>query len=204
MVTSNRLSYHYEKILRDDLLLKLNYNNVMELPRLQQIKILSEVPLNALKNVSLALQILCGQKPAENYEVASAKGHNNLNNFKKFSPISMKKNRLHFLKQRGSNNLKYQIRVSLRSDTMYHFLDKLICLCNLGTFYDYPFQIQSNTVQFSLGSSELRLFPEIQNHFEFFDSLQNLRIVLVTSALSEKETQLLWTGFLQKENLLYG
>jgi hypothetical protein len=46
----------------------------------------------------------------------------------------------------------------------------------------------------------VRLFPEIQNHFEFFESVQNLQVILVTSALSENETKLLWTGLLQKEN----
>ena len=34
MFTPNRLRFHYENLLRQDLLLKFNYANIMEVPRL--------------------------------------------------------------------------------------------------------------------------------------------------------------------------
>ncbi|GJP31899.1 hypothetical protein CLOM_g16381 [Closterium sp. NIES-68] len=88
------------------------------------------------------------------------------------------------------------VRTSLRSPSlMYNFLEKLITIIS---FYDYTLQIEANTIQITLGT-QVRLFPEIQNHFEFFESFQNLQVIIVTSALTENETQLLWTGLLQKE-----
>nr|YP_009755800.1 ribosomal protein L5 [Gonatozygon brebissonii]QIQ23078.1 ribosomal protein L5 [Gonatozygon brebissonii] len=192
MLTSSPLCYHYEKILRNDLLLKCYYNNVMEVPRLRQINLFSQVPINSLKSVSLALEVLCGQKSVEKCEAPNAKTLRQLKSSQKAT-----KNRSSY-NIRGASHFHYQVRISLRSQMMYNFLEKLIVTV-LRSSSDYTFQIQSNTIQFTLGPSELRLFPEIQNHFEFFESAQNLHIILVTSALTEKETQLLWTGFLQKE-----
>ena len=60
---SNRIRYYYENILRYDLLLKLNYKNIMEVPQIRKIIIYAfRVPYNNVKNVSLALEIICGQK----------------------------------------------------------------------------------------------------------------------------------------------
>jgi ribosomal protein L5 len=41
MFTPNRLRFHYENLLRQDLLLKLNYANIMEVPRLCKIIVVS-------------------------------------------------------------------------------------------------------------------------------------------------------------------
>jgi ribosomal protein L5 len=60
---SNRIRYYYENILRYDLLLKLNYDNIMQVPQICKIIILAyRVPYNNVKSVSLALEIICGQK----------------------------------------------------------------------------------------------------------------------------------------------
>jgi ribosomal protein L5 len=47
--------------------------------------------------------------------------------------------------------------------------------------------------------SLLRLFPEIQNHFEIFEHIRGFDITIVTSANTQDETFILWSGFLQKE-----
>jgi ribosomal protein L5 len=47
--------------------------------------------------------------------------------------------------------------------------------------------------------SLLRLFPEIQNHFEIFEHIQGFDVTIVTSANTQDETFILWSGFLQKE-----
>ena len=75
---------------------------------------------------------------------------------------------------------------------MYHFLEKLITiLC----FHDYKTQIQANTIQLTLKANLLRLFPEIQHYIELFETVQNVQVIIFTSARTEKETRLLWTGF---------
>jgi hypothetical protein len=203
LTSSSRLRYHYEHILRQDLLLKLNYANIMEVPRLCEIKISSKVrSYDYVKSVSLALEILCGQKfverscSAENTRHGAhaprAAAHRQAKNFL----TNRSKTASSRLAQYGSVGFRL-VETSLHAPLlMYNFLDKFITAL---AFYDYTIFYQTNTIQITVGA-QVRLFPEIQNHFEFFESLQNLQVTIVTSALSEKETQLLWTGLLQKEN----
>ncbi len=52
----------HENLLRQDLLLKLNYANIMEVPRLCKIIIVPKAPSNLIKNVKLVMEIICNQK----------------------------------------------------------------------------------------------------------------------------------------------
>jgi ribosomal protein L5 len=201
LTSSSRLRYHYENILRQDLLLKLNYSNIMEVPQLCKINISSQVPLNSVKNVSLALEIICGQKFLVIDHLQTNKNlirHRTQNTFQKTSIqrsplLGAKSKRGVILSHQGS---LFLAKATLRSTTlMFNFLEKLITLIS---FYDYTIQFQANTIQITIGT-QMRLFPEIQNHFEFFENIQNLNVFIVTTALTEKETQLLWTGLNQKE-----
>lgn len=57
------LNFHYEDVLRQDLLLKLNYANVMEVPGLCEIRLVPKAPYDLIiKNGKLAMEISCGQK----------------------------------------------------------------------------------------------------------------------------------------------
>ncbi len=201
LTSSSRLRYHYENILRQDLLLKLNYSNIMEVPQLCKINISSICdPLSSVKNLSLALEIICGQKFVISDNLQRNKNlirHRPQNTFQKTS--IQKSPSLATKTRRGvilsSSNLVLA-KATLRSTTlMFNFLEKLITLIS---FYDYTIQIQANTIQITIGT-QMRLFPEIQNHFEFFENIQNLDVFIVTTALTEKETQLLWTALNQKE-----
>ena len=64
---SNRFRYYYEHILRYDLILKLNYKNVMQVPQICKVNILAlpsaRLPFGPLR-VSLGLEIICGQTPS--------------------------------------------------------------------------------------------------------------------------------------------
>jgi hypothetical protein len=95
---------------------------------------------------------------------------------------------------------------SLQNRTMYHFLEKLItCFASLTsqasnideTSRDW--KVQDKCIQIRLDNRQVRLFPEIQNHFEFFECLKSIQIKIITSGDSQEETRLLWTGLQQKE-----
>jgi ribosomal protein L5 len=79
---------------------------------------------------------------------------------------------------------------------MYNFLEKLVTIIS---FYDYPVKIRKNSIQLSMATSLLRLFPEIQDHFEIFEHIRGFDVTIVTSANTQDETVILWSGFLQKE-----
>jgi ribosomal protein L5 len=210
--SSSRLRYHYENVLRQDLLLKLNYANIMQVPRLCEIKICSSCrSFDYVKNVSLALEVLCGQKFVER----SSSVENTHHRFARFPRRStrqvknfqsLRAKTASFRSERGSTAsllrgaqlgpLGAQLTSLHAPQFMYNFLEKFITAL---AFYDYTINFQANTIQITVGT-QVRLFPEIQNHFEFFELLTDLQVFIVTSALSENETQLLWTGLLQKEN----
>ena len=209
--TSNRIRYYYENILRYDLLLKLNYNNIMQVPQICKIIILAHsVPYNNVKSVSLALEILCGQKVFCTI-LPDPSGHNFKASKKPIKNWRRSNAAWHSGKARSRIPTDRRISVSqsnsallscsLRARTMYNFLEKLISLrLSSSTETKSYWKVQGeNTIQMKLGNRQLRLFPEIQNHFEFFECLQSIQIKLITSAGSKQETLLLWTGLQQKE-----
>jgi ribosomal protein L5 len=229
MNISNKLCFHYQHILRSDLLLKLNYSNIMEIPRVTKVIILSQVPYESIKQVSLALEIISGQKLIQKessllqlnptavtrrikhtFDVSSTQKNTSTkkqarqltSNYSSSTRKERKKgSKTNSRTEFNSYNTQFQketdylVRCCLRLEIMYHFLEKLITiLC----FHDYKTQIQANTIQLTLKANLLRLFPEIQHYIELFETVQNVQVIIFTSARTEKETRLLWTGFLQK------
>jgi ribosomal protein L5 len=161
----NRLRFHYENVLRQDLLLKLHYTTAWRLPRLCKIIV---VPFGFGKNGMVAASLLCGQKYLNTRSQARLKRREAL--------------------QKGQS--------TLRGRSMYNFLEKLVTVIS---FHNYPVKIQKNSIHLTMKMNLLRLFPEIQNHFEIFEHLRGFHVTLVTSAKTQNETSILWSGFLQKE-----
>lgn len=178
MFSFNRFRFHYEHVIRQDLLLKLNYDNIFLVPRIEKVVLVSKVP-REYKQVPLALEMICGQKAQQIESLGQ--------------PTSRVNKKLTFRAKQPSYLL---VRTCLRADVMYTFCEKLVTiLC----FYDSNVQIQSNMIQLTIGSNLLRLFPEVQNHFELFSSANSVQVIIVTSAKTEQETRLVWTGLNQKE-----
>ena len=216
-ISSNRLRFHYDNILRQDLLLKLNYGNIMQVPRICEIYISSSCSsgVESIKNVSLALELVSGQK-FQQRTIVTDKNHYkhrlsssttrrlmdlNRNNKTTRSVNDTKAQRVGSTRNaRSSINLgpmrSAYLETSLRSpDLIYNFLEKFLTII---AFFEYNVQYQLNIIQITLGTP-IRLFPEIQNHFVFFENFQNIQVKVVTSSLTEKETRLLWSGLNQKE-----
>jgi ribosomal protein L5 len=180
----------------------------MEIPRLNTV-ILSthNISQNNIKNTSLALEIICGQKTfctmlsnsgTQHFSSSSKRNQN-------FAKASKGKKRTKLNVKFNPNsqfNLAFII-CSLRSRLMYNFLEKLLSfLINpkiaSTSLNHFKIQINGSEIQLTLHSRELRLFPEIQNHFELFENFQRTQIKIITSAKNEKDTKLLWEGLEQK------
>lgn len=207
-VPSNRIRYYFENILRYDLLLKLNYSNIMQVPQITKIIILAHsVPLPLRPSVSLALEIISGQKVFSAI-LSDALGQHNRDpklflparSPRRSDPTSQSRN-FKVRKDRHSTFSQSNSALlccSLRGGTMYNFLEKLISLLRCALRPHYDEFIKGQEVQLTLSNREVPLFPEIQNHFEP-TALKAIQIKLVTSARNERETRLLWTGLQQKE-----
>lgn len=179
MLSFNRLRFHYEHVLRQDLLLKYNYVNLLQVPQLCKILIVLRTS-ESVKQLTLAFEMVCGQKGVQT-EISLLRG-SRVNKW--------------FSLRGKTKQPTYLVRTCLRAENMYNWIDKLVTiLC----FQEYTVRIQANAIQLNIKSNLLRLFPEIQNHFELFESAQSVQIILVTSAQTEEETRLLWTGLYQKE-----
>lgn len=201
--TPTRIHYFYENILRNDLLLKLNCLNAMEIPRLNTVIVLTNnISQKNIKNTSLALEIICAQKAF--YTMSSNSGKHK---FSSFSQRNQKSNAKTSRSSGQTTNSEFNlgfIMCSLRSRLMYNFLEKLLTFLIdpkivLNSLRHLKIQIHGSEIQFNLRSRELRLFPEIQNHFELFEDLQKAQIKIITSAKNEKDAKLLWEGLEQKE-----
>lgn len=183
-ITPNGLHFHYENVLRQDLLLKLNYANITEVPRLcETIVVPKALPNLIITDRELAMEILRGQK----FVQAGSTG-------KSFRSDQ-------FFPDQGSerdtgcvSNLAR--RSPLRGRIMYNFLDKILAMMSL---YNSPVEIQKNSIQFSMETEFCESFPELEDHFEIFEHIRGFDVTIVTSANTRDETLLLWSGFLQKD-----
>nr|YP_010881207.1 ribosomal protein L5 [Pellia neesiana]WIA66955.1 ribosomal protein L5 [Pellia neesiana]WIA66996.1 ribosomal protein L5 [Pellia neesiana]WIA67037.1 ribosomal protein L5 [Pellia neesiana] len=175
---TNRLEFHYDQVIRPDLLLKMNYENIMEVPRLCEIIVVPKAPpsKNFIKNVKLAMEIVRGQKLFIQRSRAT-----NTSSF-----------RVNQESEKSAGYVtSYLARSTLRGHIMYNFLEKLVTIIS---FYDYPVKIRKNSIQLS---TLLRSFPEIQDHH--FEHIRGFDVTIITSANTQDETVISWSGFLQKE-----
>lgn len=203
----SRIHYFYENILRNDLLLKLNCLNTMEVPRLNTVIVLTNnISQNNIKNTSLALEIISGQKAC--CSIFSNSGSLHFSNFSSRTNHSgrnpQRKKTLYTKLNYNSQIQLTSIMCSLRSRLMYNFLEKLLSfLIDSRTVSNslnhFKIKINASEIQINLHSRELRLFPEIQNHFELFENFQRAQIKIITSAKNEKDAKLLWAGLEQKK-----
>lgn len=174
------LYFHYEDVLRQDLLLKLNHANVMEVPGLCEIRVVPKAPYDfIIKNGKLAMEISCGQKFIQTQRGSTGKS---------------------FRSNLGSNKKGYVSDLArqstLRGHGMSNFLVRILTVMSL---LDSPVEIRENSIQFSMETEFCEFSPELEDHFEILEHIRGFNVTIVTSANTQDETLLLWSGFFQKD-----
>jgi len=176
------LNFHYEDVLRQDLLLKLNYANVMEVPGLCEIRLVPKAPYDLIiKNGKLAMEISCGQKFIQTQRGSTGKS------FRSNPFLGSKKDKGYV------SDLARQS--TLRGHGMSNFLVRILTVMSL---LDSPVEIRENSIQFSMETEFCEFSPELEDHFEIFEHIRGFNVTIVTSANTQYETLLLWSGFLLK------
>lgn len=182
-ITMFPLNFHYEDVLRQDLLLKLNYANVMEVPGLCEIRLVPKAPYDLIiKNGKLAMEISCGQKLIQTQRGSTGKS------FRSNPFLGSKKDKGYV------SDLARQS--TLRGHGMSNFLVRISTVMSL---LDSPVEIRENSIQFSMETEFCEFSPELEDHFEIFEHIRGFNVTIVTSANTQYETLLLWSGFLQKD-----
>ena len=173
-VEKPRLLQKYEEV-KKQLMSELGYKNVNEVPKLEKIVLnmgLGDVKDNS-KSFNLSVEelgLISGQKPI----VTKAK--KSISNFK----------------LRENQNIG--AKVTLRSDKMYEFFDRLVSvvLPRVRDFEGVSPKSFDGRGNYNLGVKEQLIFPEIS--YEKIDKVRGLDICFVTTAKSNEEAKALLTA----------
>ena len=172
----SRLHEQYSNQIKDAMMKKFEYSNIMQVPKLEKIVInmgVGEAKENAkaLETAIKDMEIITGQKAV----VTRAK--KSVANFKirEGMPIGCK--------------------VTLRGDRMYEFADRLINLA-LPRVRDFR-GVNQNSFDgrgnYALGIKEQLIFPEIE--YDKVDKVRGMDIIFVTTANTDEEARELLTLF---------
>lgn len=171
-----RLQERYKNEIAPKLKEELGLNNVMEIPKITKITINMGVgeavgDKKVLESAVSDMQKIAGQKPVVTLARRSIAGFK----IREGWPIGCK--------------------VTLRSDKMYEFLDRLVSIA-IPRIRDFrgisPKQFDGRG-NFSMGVSEQIIFPEID--YDKIDKLRGLDICISTTARTDDEGRALLRAF---------
>lgn len=169
-----RLKEFYVKDVSPALMKKFGYKSVMQIPKLEKIVLnvgCGEARDNAkvIDNVVGDITAITGQKPIV------TRARKSVANFK--------------LRQ----GMNIGVKVTLRADRMYEFLDRLfnIALPRVRDFRGINPNSFDGRGNYSLGLKEQLIFPEIE--YDKIDKVRGMDIVFVTTAKTDEEARELLT-----------
>lgn len=154
---------------------KFNYTSVMQVPKIEKVVINMGVG-DAVANSKVLdaalndMQLIAGQKPV----------------------ITRAKKSIAGFKLR--ENMPIGVKVTLRGERMYHFLDKLfnVTLPRVRDFHGVSTKAFDGRGNYTLGLKEQLIFPEIE--YDQVDKVRGMDIVLVTTAKTDEESRELLTA----------
>ena len=149
---------------------RFNYKNVNQVPKLVKITInggLGDVKDNAksVQQVRQELALIAGQRPVL---------------------TTAKKSVANFKVRAG---MQVGVKVTLRSDRMYDFFDKLvsIALPRVRDFKGVPSKSFDGRGNYAMGVKEQLIFPEIQ--YDQVEKIRGFDICFVTTANTDEEAR---------------
>ena len=166
----SRLKDLYNSEIKDAMVKKFGYKNVMEIPKIDKIVInmgVGEAKENAkvLEGAVKDMETITGQK------AILTKAKNSVANFKirEGMPIGCK--------------------TTLRGDKMYEFLDRLVNLAlpRVRDFRGVNPNAFDGRGNYALGIKEQIIFPEIE--YDKVDKVRGMDIIIVTTAKTDEEAR---------------
>ena len=168
---ASRLETRYKEEIVPQMMEKLGYDNIMQVPKLDKVVInigLGHAKENpkVLESALKELELITGQKPVITHA---------------------KKSIANFKLREG---MKIGCKVTLRRDKMYYFLDKLmnIALPRVRDFRGVSSTSFDGRGNYALGIKEQLIFPEII--YDEVDEIRGMDIIIVTTANTDKEANL--------------
>jgi large subunit ribosomal protein L5 len=175
-MAQTRLKQQYDSKIKTDLIKEFGYKNPMQAPRLEKIVInmgVGEAVADSKKIQAAAEELarITGQKPV----VTKARKSIATYKLREGQPIGVK--------------------VTLRRDRMYEFLDRLvtIALPRVRDFRGLNGKSFDGRGNYAIGLKEQIVFPEID--YDKVDAIRGMDIVICTTAATDKEAKALLKGF---------
>ena len=169
-----RLYDYYKSDVKDALMNKFKYKSPMQIPKLEKVVIniglgSAKDDAKAIENAIADLGIITGQKAV---------------------PTIARKSVSNFKLRAG---MKIGVKVTLRGERMYQFVDKFFNL-SLPRVRDFK-GINPNSFDgrgnYTVGIKEQLIFPEIE--YDKIDKIRGMDIVFVTTAPNDEEARELLT-----------
>ena len=167
---ANRMQEHYNAEIAPALMKKFGYKSVMQIPKLA--KVIVNVGCGESKNNAKEIEAICkdiatitGQKPVV------CKARKSVANFKL---------------REGEN---VGVKVTLRGDKMYEFLDRLfsVALPRVRDFRGISPNSFDGRGNYAFGLKEQLIFPEIE--YDKVDKIRGMDICICTTATNDEEAK---------------
>ncbi|MDP9264530.1 MAG: 50S ribosomal protein L5 [Chloroflexota bacterium] len=162
------LKQRYASAVRDELRKTFAYGNVMQVPRVEKVTLnigMGEAIGNgkAMDAAAADLAAVTGQRPVV------TRSRKAISNF------------------RLRVGMPIGLKVTLRGDRMWYFLEKLltVALPRIRDFQGVPDKSFDGRGNYSLGLKEQLVFPEIE--YDKIDRLRGLEVTIVTTAKTDEE-----------------
>ena len=171
-----RLREFYKNTVAPALVKEYSYKNVMEVPKID--KIVVSMGLGAVKDNSKSFNLALDELTQITGQKAVA--------------TLAKKSISNFKVREGQ---KIGAKVTLRGNTMYEFLDKLISIAlpRVRDFKGVNPKAFDGRGNYSLGIKEQLIFPEIS--YEKVEKVRGMDVIIVTTAKTDKEAYSLLANF---------
>ena len=171
-----RMQDHYKTTVVPALLEQFGYGNPMQVPRLEKVVVNMGVGEAAREGKKIEgavtdLIAIAGQKPV----ITKAK--------KSIAAFKLRE------------GMTVGVKVTLRRDRMYEFLDRLITIAlpRVRDFRGVSEASFDGRGNYALGLKEQIVFPEID--YDAVDEVRGLDVVIVTTASTDDEARALLRGF---------
>ncbi len=171
-----RLQEFYNETVRDQLMDKFGFKNVMQVPRIEKITLNTGVG-EAVRDKKLIEKVVSDMEQIAGQKVVVTKAKKSIAGF------SIR------------DDYPIGVKVTLRKQRMYEFLDRLISIAipRIRDFRGMSAKAFDGRGNYSLGITEQIIFPEID--YDKIDALRGMDIAITTSARTDEEAKALLEAF---------
>ncbi len=164
----NRLKETYTKEIVPELIKKMNYKSSMQVPRLDKI-IISVCTSDAVQNPKIMNGIVDEITAIAGQKAVITKAKKAISNFKLRAGLAI------------------GVRVTLRRDRMWSFIDRLqtLALPRVRDFRGLPSKGFDGRGNYNMGLKEQIVFPEI--NFDKIEKVRGMNITICTTAKTDAE-----------------